>query len=111
MQAWDGSKCRSDIPLAQQCEIFPGLRVAKKFATSTNSKCVKVPPEHTCRHQDGYWIADTQPSFCICPPKKVWDGESCRSDIPVAQQCSLENGEARVTKKFIGSKNCKPILK
>ena len=111
LQVWDGSKCRSDIPLTQQCEISSGLRVAKKFATSTNSKCIKISPENACHYQGGYWVADTLPSFCICPQQQVWDGKICRSDIPLAQQCSLENGEARVTKKFIGPRNCKPVLK
>ena len=40
LQVWDGSRCRSDIPLDQQCEVFPGLRVTKKFIGSHNCKPV-----------------------------------------------------------------------
>ena len=48
--------------------------------------------------------------FCFCPKRLVWDGKSCRSDIPLSKQCGLEGGIVRVTKEFVGSGKCEPVL-
>ncbi|MBR6412863.1 MAG: hypothetical protein IKS41_06880 [Alphaproteobacteria bacterium] len=51
--------------------------------------------------------------MCVCPDKKVWDGRNCRSDIPLANQCTtfFGDGTIRMTEEFFGSKNCSRILK
>jgi len=112
-QVWDGKNCRSDIPPSQQCVFEHGLiRVTKNLVASAKIKCEEVRPEHTCRGAQGSWVADAPNGkpFCFCPDKLVWDGKNCRSDIPLSKQCGIEGGMVRVTKEFVGSKNCEPVL-
>ena len=49
--------------------------------------------------------------LCVCPNQTVWDGQNCRSDIPIQQQCTtfFGDGSIRITHDFFGPGECPRI--
>lgn len=92
------------------------------------SACEKVEIIEKCRSQGGEWkqaqlrVAEMPDAFksgalarkrtiihmCACPAEKVWDGTTCRSDVPRAKQCTTfaGDGSIRMTEDFFGSADC-----
>ena len=95
--------------------------------------CVPVPIIKKCEAQGGKWeqvqlrganLSDAFESgklvqkramihMCVCPNKKVWDGKTCRSNVPTKRQCTnfFGDGTNRMTEEFFGSKDCPRIPK
>lgn len=85
--------------------------------------CVPVEIIKLCESQGGEWeqvqlriprSSDKGKAIinmCVCPNKKVWDGKTCRSDVPLDQQCTnfFGDGTIRMTKEFFGSDDCPQI--
>lgn len=94
---WDGTQCR----------IVPIIRECLKQGGNWEQIQLRVPKPGGSNNAGG-------PTFfnvCACPDQKVWDGRYCRSDIPLAQQCTNigGNGRIRVTQIFFGSDNCPKV--
>lgn len=90
--------------------------------------CRKVEIIKICKRQGGVWkqvqlrVARMSDAFepgalarnrsiinmCVCPHSRVWDGKECRSDVPLAKQCTpaFGNTSVRMTEEFFGSKDC-----
>lgn len=114
-------RCGSDIPEIKCKRSDP-------YSYWNGRTCEKVEIIETCEAQGGKWeqaqlrVAEMPDAFksgalarkrtiihmCVCPNKKVWDGQRCRSDVPRSKQCTTYAGDGtvRMTEEFFGSADC-----
>ena len=100
---WDGTSCQK-VKIIQICENEGGVWKQVQLRGAEFSDAFKSGELARKR---------SIINMCVCPGQKVWDGQKCRSDIPLSKQCTagFSNTSVRMTEEFFGSKDCPRIKK
>ena len=92
---WNGQAC-VPIEIAKICESYSG-----EWSETHVDTVIGLTSDNIKR------VLHESLHVCACPDQLVWDGEKCRSDIPLDQQCTVwsDNTPIQMTKEFCDSKN------